>query len=148
MTAMSNFRGRVVALRPSLVTRSFSFAEGQPIMPAQTPVTYATLSGGLPSKPYILEITPSSSSPHLLLRHPSTDITIADNQSLQPIDVFKGAHTGHITAVRSEEGAVWSSGKDSNIVRWDERSRRAGTTIKGQHGVSLARQRLTCSFRP
>jgi len=116
-------------------------------MPAQTPVTYATLSGGLPSKSYILDITPSSSSPHLLLRHPSTEITIADNQSLQPIDVLKGGHSGHITAVRSEQGAVWSSGKDSNIVRWDERSRRPGTTIKGSlHHRGLDGQRLTPSI--
>lgn len=101
-------------------------------MPAPAPSVYATLSAPLPSKPYILGITPSSSSPHLLLRHPSSEITIADNQSLQPIDVLQGGHKGLISSVKADEGAIWSSGKEGGIVRWDERSRRAGMTIKGE----------------
>ena len=100
-------------------------------MPAPPPVAYATLTQPLPSRPYILGITPAATSPHLLLRHPSSDITIADNQSLQAIDVLKGGHTGHVTAVCAEEDAIWSSGKEGTIVRWDERSRRPGINIKG-----------------
>ena len=100
-------------------------------MPASTPSVFATLSAPLPSKPYILGITPSSASPHLLLRHPSSDITIVDNQSLQPIDVLRGGHKGLISSVKADEGAVWSAGKEGGIVLWDERSRKAGMTIKG-----------------
>ena len=100
-------------------------------MPAAAPSVFATLSAPLPSKPYILGITPSSASPHLLLRHPSSDITIVDNQSLQPIDVLRGGHKGLISSVKADEGAVWSAGKEGGIVRWDERSRKAGMTIKG-----------------
>ncbi|ORX39317.1 WD40-repeat-containing domain protein [Kockovaella imperatae] len=99
-------------------------------MPAQPPVAYATLCHQLPSKQYILGITPSSASPHLILRHPTPELTIADNQSLQPVDVLKGGHKGNVTSVCSDGGALWSSAKDGSVVRWDERSRQPGSTIK------------------
>lgn len=99
-------------------------------MPAALPVAYATLSSPLPSRPYIFSITPSPSG-HLLLRHPSSDITIADPQSLQPIDKLSGGHEGHVTDICVDDTAIWSSGKDGKVVRWDERSRRAASSIKG-----------------
>ena len=101
-------------------------------MPPAPPVAYATLSNTLPARPYILGITPSSSSPHLVLRHPSNELTIVDNQSLQPVDVLQGGHNGNITDVCSDGGALWSSAKDGSIVRWDERSRRPESSIKGE----------------
>ena len=100
-------------------------------MPAAPPVAHATLSANLPTRPYVLDITPSSAAPHLLLRHPSSEITIADAQSLQPIDTLRDGHEGHVSCICTDEGAVWSGGKDSRVVRWDERSRRAGNVIKG-----------------
>jgi hypothetical protein len=30
------------------------------------------------------------------------------------------------------DGAVWSGGKDAAVVRWDERSRRPATKLKGE----------------
>ena len=121
-------------------------------MPSATPIAYATLSNGLPSKPYILDITPSSGSPHLLLRHPASEITIADNQTLQPIDQLRGGHTGLVSAIVSDQGAIWSAGKEGNIVRWDERSRTAGLGIKGLSTprmsrliFSLCQKAITCS---
>jgi hypothetical protein len=104
-------------------------------MPAAPPVTYATLSSTpVPSKPYILSITPLTQSNHLVLRHPSSDLTIVDAQSLQGIDQLSNAHTGLVTDVIVDEtgGGIWSSGKEGMVVRWDERSRRAGLTIKGE----------------
>ena len=95
------------------------------------PVAYATVTSTLPSKPYILSITPSPSNPHLILRHPSSTLTLVDNQSLQPIDEFRGGHDGNIMDVKADGGAVWSGGKDAAVVRWDERSRSAATKIKG-----------------
>lgn len=32
-------------------------------------------------------------------------------------------------------GSVWSAGKDARIVQWDERSRSAGQTIKGESDI-------------
>ncbi|OCF35712.1 hypothetical protein I317_06628 [Kwoniella heveanensis CBS 569] len=95
-------------------------------------VAYATLSAPLPSNPYILSITPSPTTPHLILRHPSAELTIADNQTLQPVDRLRDGHKGLISSVAAdaEGGALWSAGKDANIVRWDERSRRAASVIK------------------
>lgn len=95
------------------------------------PVAYATVTSTLPSKPYILSITPSPSNPHLILRHPSAELTIVDSQSLQPIDQFRGGHEGNIMDVKADGGAVWSGGKDAGVVRWDERSQTAATKIKG-----------------
>jgi hypothetical protein len=100
-------------------------------MPAAAPIAYATLSSVLHNKPYILNITPASSSPHLLLRHPSADITLADAQSLQAVDTLQGGHSGHVTSIHVDEGSIWSSAKDGSVVRWDERSRRPGMVIKG-----------------
>ncbi|WVF65399.1 hypothetical protein IAT40_000126 [Kwoniella sp. CBS 6097] len=97
-------------------------------------VAYATLSAPLPTNPYILSITPSPTTPHLILRHPSSELTIADNQTLQPVDRLQGGHKGLISSVVADTeagaGALWSAGKDANIVRWDERSRRAASVIK------------------
>lgn len=98
-------------------------------MPA--PSAYATVSSTLPSRQYILSITPSPSNPHLILRHPSSSLTLVDNQTLQPIDHFAGGHDGNIMDVKAD-GAVWSGGKDAAVVRWDERSRTPATKIKGQ----------------
>ncbi|WWD21279.1 hypothetical protein CI109_105763 [Kwoniella shandongensis] len=101
-------------------------------MPPPPPsMTYATLSSPLPAPaPYILSITPSPTTPHLLLRHPSSSITIVDNQTLQPVEQLQGGHTGLISGIATDQDAVWSSGKDARVVRWDERSRRAATIIK------------------
>jgi hypothetical protein len=95
------------------------------------PTAYATLSNGLPSKPYLLSITPAPSSSHLILRHPSSDLTIVDNQTLQAVDRFAGGHDGNVMDVKVD-GAIWSGGKDAAVVRWDERSRRPATKLKGQ----------------
>lgn len=100
-------------------------------MPAITPVAYATLAEPLPPpKPYIVGITPTSLSNHLVLRHPENDISIADAQSLQVVDTLAG-HSGPVTQVLCDNGSIWSSSMDATILRWDERSRRAATTIKG-----------------
>ncbi|KAL1411160.1 hypothetical protein Q8F55_002110 [Vanrija albida] len=98
-------------------------------MPAAPPVAFATLAYQQPSRPYITGITPTSLSGHLILQHPDPVLTIADAQTLQPVEQLTG-HTGPVTAVQCEEGSIWSSGKDATVVRWDERSRRAATTIK------------------
>jgi len=34
------------------------------------------------------------------------------------------------------DGAVWSGGKDAAVVRWDERSRRPATKLKGQSVIA------------
>ncbi|WVR08938.1 hypothetical protein IAU60_005997 [Kwoniella sp. DSM 27419] len=93
-------------------------------------VSYATLSAPLPSRPYILDISPSATTPHLILRHPSSELTIADAQTLQPVDHLRGGHKGLISSVVRDMDALWSAGKDSNVVRWDERSRRPATVIQ------------------
>lgn len=105
-------------------------------MPAPPPVINASLSYSLPNKQYILGITPSPTTPHLFLRHPSPEITIIDAQSLQPIDSLRGGDKGDVTSVVTDEGAVWSSGKDASVIRWDERGRRAGMIIKGSHLIT------------
>ncbi|TYJ57655.1 hypothetical protein B9479_001508 [Cryptococcus floricola] len=104
-------------------------------MPYPPPITYATLASPLPSAPYILGITPSPSTPHLILRHPSPSLTIADNQTLQPVGELSGGHNGHVSAVSSGEGELWSSAMDGSIVRWDERSRSRATVIKGLSAI-------------
>lgn len=99
-------------------------------MPHSAPVAFATLAAPLPPpKHYITGITPTSLSNHLVLQHPENDISIADAQSLQVVDRLS-AHTEPVTKVLCDNGSIWSSGKDALIVRWDERSRRAATTIK------------------
>jgi len=100
------------------------------------PTAYATLSNSLPSKPYVLSITPLPSSSHLILRHPSSDLTIVDNQTLQAVDRFAGGHDGNVMDIKAD-GAVWSGGKDAAVVRWDERSRRPATKLKGVCIMSL-----------
>lgn len=80
-------------------------------------------------RPYILDIVPTPS--HLALHHPETEITLADKQTLQAIGTLKGAHTQPVTAVRSD-GSLWSSGKDALVVRWDERSQRPVSQIRGE----------------
>jgi hypothetical protein len=108
-------------------------------MPAAPPIAFATLAERLPSKPYILGITPTSSG-HLVLDHGASELTLADSQTLKAVDVLRGQHTERVTAVRCEEGNIWSSAKDATIVRWDERSRRQATTIKGkQTRIGLGR---------
>lgn len=109
-------------------------------MPADPPITYATLSAPIPSAPYILSITPSPSG-HLLLRHPSPQLTIADPQTLQAIDTLRDGHTGNIADVLVDQGAVWSGGKEGGVVRWDERGRRAAMSFKGK---PLLRFRKDC----
>jgi WD40 repeat protein len=96
-------------------------------MPADPPLAYATISNPLPSRPYILQIHPSSSISHLILRHPSPDLTITDAQTLQPVGSLKG-HTGNITCLAGEE-SLYSGGRDCNIIRWDERSRNIAMKI-------------------
>lgn len=119
-------------------------------MPAAPPITYPTLSNGLPSRPYILQIRPAGpASDHLILRHPSPNLTVADGQTLQPVEQLQGGHTGDVTDVYVEQGdsgagsaAIYSSAKDATVVRWDERSRRPALTIKG--GFSLREGGGTC----
>ncbi|TXT13717.1 hypothetical protein VHUM_01084 [Vanrija humicola] len=98
-------------------------------MPPAPPVAFATLAHQQPGKPYITGITPTSLSGHLILQHPDPVLTIADAQTLAPVERLTG-HSGPVTAVQCEEGSIWSSAKDATVVRWDERSRRAATTIK------------------
>ncbi|KAK4685741.1 WD repeat-containing protein 89, partial [Tremellales sp. Uapishka_1] len=99
-------------------------------MPAPPPIAYANISQAIPATPYILSITPSLSSPHLLLRHPTSELSIADAQTLRQVDQLRGGHSGLITDVQADQTAIWTSGKDACIVRWDERSRRVASTIK------------------
>lgn len=110
-------------------------------MPAQPPVAYATLSNCLPDRQYILSITPSGTSGHLLLRHPTSEITIADAQSLQAIDSLKGGHDGQVMNVCVDR-SIWTGGKDAKVVGWDERSRRLATTIKGMPGLELCNRQV------
>lgn len=113
---------------------------------------YATLSAPLPvgptgHRPYIVAIHPSPTTPHLLVRHPETDISICDNQSLESVGSFSGAHTAAVTDIAiGEEGGVWSSSKDASVVRWDERSRRPAMNIKGKSCPS-GNTMCTISFR-
>ncbi|OWT38711.1 hypothetical protein C362_03679 [Cryptococcus neoformans Bt1] len=99
-------------------------------MPAPPPIAYATLTAPLPAAPYILGITPSPTTPHLVLRHPSQSLTIADNQTLQPVAALQGGHAGHISSVSCDGGELWSAAVDGSIVRWDERGRQKATVIK------------------
>ncbi|KAJ9099843.1 hypothetical protein QFC21_003845 [Naganishia friedmannii] len=130
-------------------------------MPADIPSLFPTASAVIPGRSYILSITPhtTSTSNHLILSHPSSDLSVIDATTLQALDSFRGGHTGDITAVvtstssapayelgggfqngnggmmtgnagASALGSVWSAGKDARVVRWDERSRTAGQTIK------------------
>jgi hypothetical protein len=99
-------------------------------MTMSVPTAYAPLSNAIPGKPYILSITPLPSSSHLILRHPSSDLTIVDNQTLQAVDKFAGGHDGNVMDVKAD-GAVWSGAKDAAVIRWDERSRRPATKLKG-----------------
>ncbi|WRT69224.1 uncharacterized protein IL334_006208 [Kwoniella shivajii] len=99
-------------------------------MPAPPSITYATISSPLPTRPYILSITPSPTNPHLILRHPGPELTIVDNQTLQPIERLSGGHQGNITSVVADQDSLWSSAKDGTIVRWDERSKRSATIIQ------------------
>ena len=108
-------------------------------MPAQIPVVNAALSRPLHPPQYILGIAPTSTSGHLILRHPSPDLSIADGQSLQVIDSLRDGHRENVTGVCSDQGSVWSSAKDSSIIRWDERSRTPGTTIRGELKTSTTR---------
>lgn len=100
-------------------------------MPAPPPIAYATLSAPLSAAPYILGITPSPTTPHLVLRHPSQSLTIADSQTLQPVAALQDGHAGHISSVSCDGGELWSAAVDGSIVRWDERSRQKATAIKG-----------------
>lgn len=100
-------------------------------MPAPPPIAYATLSAPLPDAPYVLGITPSPTTPHLVLRHPSKSLTVADNQTLQSVASLQGAHGGHISSVSCDGGELWSAAVDGSIIRWDERSRQKATVIKG-----------------
>ncbi|WVQ63752.1 uncharacterized protein L199_001905 [Kwoniella botswanensis] len=116
-------------------------------MPAPPSAIYATLSSPLPSKPYILSIKPSPTNPHLILRHPGPDLTLVDNQTLQPVERLTGGHQGNVTAVAVDQDAIWSSAKDGSIVRWDERSRRAGTIIRAAVRKPIPVTALTISER-
>lgn len=100
-------------------------------MPAQPSIAYATLCQTVPSAPYILSILPSPSG-HLILRHPTPYLTLADPQTLQQVDTLQGGHTGNIADVVVDETAVWSGGRDGGVVRWDERGRRAAMNFKGE----------------
>jgi hypothetical protein len=108
-----------------------SLAAAPLIMPPAPPIAYATLSSPLPTTPYILSIAPSPSA-HLILRHPSPTLTLADPQTLQPIETFRDGHSGHVTDVTVDQDAIWSSARDASVVRWDERSRSAAMSIKGE----------------
>lgn len=122
-------------------------------MPANPPTLYPTASTTLPSRPYILTLTPhlTSTSSHLLLTHPSPEISIVDSQTLQLVDVLKAGHTNDVTCVVTStsastdevaqggfanEGNIWSCGRDARAVRWDERSRKPGQTVKGENQPS------------
>lgn len=127
---------------------------------ADVPSLFPTASTSVVDRSYILSITPhtSGSANHLILSHPSPDLSVIDASTLQVLDSFRGGHMGDITAVvtstssapayqvnggmgyaqgngMSALGSVWSAGKDARVVRWDERSRTAGQTIKGELGA-------------
>jgi hypothetical protein len=123
-------------------------------MPSPPATLYPTAVTALPSRPYILSLTPhlTSTSSHLLLSHPSPEITIVDAQTFQLVDKLKGGHSKDISCVVTStsastdeivqggfanEGNIWSAGVDANVVRWDERSRRPGQTIKGECSSGL-----------
>lgn len=38
------------------------------------------------------------------------------------------------------DGDVWSGGKDAAVVRWDERSRRPATKLKGEVNTEASRR--------
>lgn len=118
-------------------------------MPSPPATLYPTAVTALPSRPYILSLTPhlTSTSSHLLLSHPSPEITIVDARTFQLVDKLKGGHSKDISCVVTStsastdeivqggfanEGNIWSAGVDANVIRWDERSRRPGQTIKGE----------------
>ena len=101
-------------------------------MPAQVPVVNPTMTfPPLPGQ-YILGITPTSSSGHLIIQQPSRDLYIVDAQSLQAVDSLWGGHGGNVTSVCCDQESVWSSAKDSTIARWDERSGSPGIEIRGE----------------
>jgi hypothetical protein len=127
---------------------------------ADIPSLFPTASTSLIDRSYILSITPhtSGSANHLILSHPSPDLSVIDASTLQVLDSFRGGHMGDVTAVvtstssapayqvnggigfaqgngMSALGSVWSAGKDARVIRWDERSRSAGQTIKGEPGA-------------
>lgn len=123
-------------------------------MPSPPATLYPTAVTALPSRPYILSLTShlTSTSSHLLLSHPSPEITIVDAQTFQLVDKLKGGHSKDISCVVTStsastdeivqggfanEGNIWSAGVDANVVRWDERSRRPGQTIKGERSDGL-----------
>lgn len=126
------------------------------------PSLFPTASASVIDRSYILSITPhtSGSANHLILSHPSPDLSVIDASTLQVLDSFRGGHMGDVTAVvtstssapayqvnggigfaqgngMSALGSVWSAGKDARVVRWDERSRSAGQTVKGEPGALL-----------
>ena len=125
---------------------------------SNVPAFFPTAANSVGNRSYILSITPhaSGSANHLILSHPSSDLSVIDASTLQTLDFFRGGHVGDITSVATSTssapayqinggaafgeqgngmsalGSVWSAGKDARVVRWDERSRTAGQTIKGE----------------
>lgn len=106
-------------------------------MPAQASTAYATVSQPLQSRAYITGITRLNSG-HLLLSHPSPNLSIADAQTLQQVAELQGGHSQDVVAARADDG-VWTAGKDGKIIRWDERSRTVSSSIKGELLTSSAR---------
>ncbi len=114
-----------------------------PPMPSAIPQLHPVTSSSL-EQGYIFSISPlDSSSTHLVLTHPSPTVSLVDAQTLQLVDTFRDGHRADIsalaTAVENDGNGglsgmgseLWTAGKDACVVRWDERSRRPGQTIKG-----------------
>lgn len=136
---------------------------------SNVPAFFPTAANSVGNRSYILSITPhaSGSANHLILSHPSPDLSVIDASTLQTLDFFRGGHAGDITSVATSTssapayqvnggaglgeqgngmsalGSVWSAGKDARVVRWDERSRSAGQTIKGESNAVRAIMELT-----
>ncbi|BEI82009.1 hypothetical protein CcaverHIS002_0211690 [Cutaneotrichosporon cavernicola] len=91
------------------------------------PSLHPARTHALSSRPYIVDIIPTSS--FLALRHPEPEITLADRKTLQGVATLSGAHTAPVTAVCADS-SIWSAGKDAKIVRWDERTQRPVAEIK------------------
>lgn len=121
---------------------------------ASIPVIHPTASTAIPSRPYILSLTPhlTASSSHLVVSHPSPDLSIVDASTLQFVDRLTGGHTKDISSVVTStssatddvvqggfanEGNIWSAGTDARIVRWDQRSRKPGQTVQGECQTSF-----------
>jgi hypothetical protein len=125
-----------------------------PTMPSAIPQLHPIASSSL-KQGYIFSISPlDSTSTHLVLTHPSPTVSLVDAQTLQLVDTFRDGHHGDVSAIATaveQDGKgglsgmgseLWTAGKDGCVVRWDDRSRRPGQTIKGENEWRVVMRRL------